>query len=678
MKPIWTPLSSQLEETQIFQFKSKIEKKYSVELKDYESFWSWSVRNIPTFWSEWIAEIGILFQKKGKSIWNRKEHFSETEWFPGFEINFAENLLRKFDQDLDRVAIHFQPESETSSPIHLTRHEVVQKVFLLQKHLIEIGFIKGDRLAAVLPNSHTSILGMLATTSLGGIWSSASPDFGVKGILDRFQQIEPKVLLVADGYFFKGKAINCTDKWIEILSALPSVETIVVWNFLDPKNSSSFDILKSWCEIKNKKCLSYDAILSKDLASTDKSVQLDDIQFTPITFQDPVYIMYSSGTTGLPKCIVQGAGVLINHTKELILHTDLREYESISYYTTCGWMMWNWVASSLFVGSKLCIYDGNPFYPDWKFLWQWISKEKISVFGTSAKYLAVLETETSNLKENSDDSTFSPFANIDLSNLRCILSTGSPLLSSGFEFVYSKIKKDVLLCSISGGTDLNGCFALGNPMLPVYPGELQSRGLAMAVSIFDDEGGRILCEKGELVCEEPFPSMPLYFWNDSLGEKYKDAYFSKFHDIWCHGDFAEITQNNGIIIYGRSDATLNPGGVRIGTSDIYTIIETFPEIQDSVIIGQDYENDVRIVLFVKMNYQYELNEELILKIKSNIKNQVSPRHVPSLIFAVKDIPYTVNGKKVELAVKNIMEGKAVKNSNALANPECLEEYKNFT
>lgn len=677
MKPIWTPLSSQLEETQMFQFKSKIEKKYSVELKDYESFWSWSVRNIPTFWSEWITEAGIRFQKIGKSIWNRKEHFSETEWFPGYEINFAENLLHKFDQDLDRIAIHFQPESETSHPINLTRQDVLQKVYLLQKSLEELGFLKADRLAAVLPNSHTSILGMLATTSLGGIWSSASPDFGAKGILDRFQQIEPKILLVSDGYFFKGKEINCTDKWIEILSSLPSVETIIVWNFLDPKKSSGFEILKSWCDINHKKCLSYDAILSKELPSRYNHVQLADLKFTAITFLDPVYIMYSSGTTGLPKCIVQGAGVLINHTKELILHTDLRENENISYYTTCGWMMWNWVASSLFVGAKLCIYDGNPFYPDWKFLWQWISKEKISVFGTSAKYLAVLETETSDLKAKSDASTFKPLAGIDLRYLRCILSTGSPLLSSGFEFVYSKIKEDVLLCSISGGTDLNGCFALGNPMLPVYSGELQSRGLGMAVSIFDDEGGRIEGEKGELVCEEPFPSMPLFFWNDSLGEKYTDAYFSKFHDIWCHGDFAEITENKGIIIYGRSDATLNPGGVRIGTSDIYTIVETFPEVQDSVIIGQDFENDVRIILFIKMKNQYELNEDLILRIKSKIRNQVSPRHVPSLIFSVRDIPYTVNGKKVELAVKNTMEGKAVKNCNAIANPECLEEYKMF-
>lgn len=690
MQAIWSPSSETIEQTQIFQFKSKVERDHSVHFRDYESFWSWSVKNLSTFWKDWVNEAGVIFQKKGKYIIDRKESFSQTKWFPGFEINFAENLLRKFDQDSNRIAIHFQPEYNTADSLNITRQEVLQNVKNLQDTFLEWGIEKNDRIAAVLPNSHISIIGMLATTSLGAIWSSASPDFGAKGILDRFQQIEPRILIVSDGYFFKGKKINCIDKWIEILASLPSVEKVLIWNFTNKEQNDPIDELQKWCAQNKKECLSYDNKIKKNF---DRTIKLKDLIFTPVTFEDPVYIMYSSGTTGLPKCIVQGAGVLINHTKELMLHCDLKEEESISYYTTCGWMMWNWVASSLFVGSKLCIYDGNPFYPDWKFLWKWISREKIAVFGTSAKYLSVLEAETADLiaesnhpikekpssikKVSKQEESVKIEDTIDLTSLRCLLSTGSPLPASGFQYVYSKIKKDILLCSISGGTDLNGCFALGNPMLEVYSGELQCRGLGMAVSVFDDEGGRVIEEKGELVCEEPFPSMPLYFWNDKDGSKYNEAYFSKFHDIWCHGDFAELTKNNGMIIYGRSDATLNPGGVRIGTADIYTIIETFSEIADSVIVGQDYEDDVRIVLFVKMKEDYKLDETLIGDIKSKIKNSISPRHVPSLVFSVNDIPYTINGKKVELAVKNCIEGKPIKNSNALANPQCLEEYKSF-
>lgn len=659
MKPLWTPTPSSVEASQIYQFKTNIEKEYSVHLPDYESFWAWSVQNIPLFWSLFVSYSGIIFQKIGPAIWNRTEHFSKTKWFPGYEINFAENLLRKFHSDLDKIAIHFQPENDTIKSSNLTRQDVLNEVFYLQNFFLKSNVNKGDRIAGILPNSPESILGMLATTSLGGIWTSASPDFGTKGILDRFSQIEPKVLILSDGYFFKGKIISCLDKWIEVLNSLPSVQTVLVWNFTKPNSLENLQSIESWCKKNNRNFQNWSMIRSTNIINAT----LDKIQFTPISFQDPVYIMYSSGTTGLPKCIVQGAGVLVNHIKELILHSDLREKESITYYTTCGWMMWNWVASSLFVGSRLCIFDGNPFYPDWKFLWNWIDKEKIQVFGTSAKYLTVLSEENAQ-----------PGKEFQLSSLRCILSTGSPLPISTFHYVYESIKKDLQLSSISGGTDLNGCFALGNPMLPVHEGELQSRGLAMAVSIFDEEGGRVLGEKGELVCEEPFPSMPLYFWNDSDGSKYQSAYFSKFHDIWCHGDFAEITKNNGIIIYGRSDATLNPGGVRIGTSDIYSIVETFPEIQDSVIIGQDFMDDIRIVLFVKMKEDFLLDKNLIQTIKQRIKDEVSPRHMPSLVFPVSDIPYTVNGKKVELAVKNIVEGKEVKNLNSLANPHCLNEF----
>lgn len=727
MKILHTPSLNDIESSAMNRFRKRIAEKYSIPLLDYFDLHRWSVNNPESFWAEWAEESGMVFRTKGynihrpekNSVLEQGEHFRFAKWFPGSELNFAENLLRKFFTKEEEIAIHFQPESDTVSPRYLHREFFLREVLRLIRYWKELGVKKGDRIAAVLPNSPESLIGMLATTSLGGIWSSASPDFGTKGILDRFGQIEPKILIVSDGYFFKGKRISCLEKWREVLSELPSVESCLVWNFTRPNESIDMGFgsgsarrgrpkIQLWDELDP---FQYPGDFPKDPEKRTEADYKKLFDFTPIQFSDPVYIMYSSGTTGLPKCIVQGPGVLLNHTKELILHTDIRESESISYYTTCGWMMWNWIASSLFIGSRLCIFDGNPFYPDWKFLWQWIEREKINVFGTSAKYLSVLQQENA-----------SPKIEYPLTNLRCILSTGSPLPPAGFEYVYNHIKPTLQLASISGGTDLNGCFALGNPTLPVRSGEIQCIGLGMDVEIWNEDGQSIQSEKGELVCRKPFPSMPLGFWKDESGEKYKSAYFDRFENIWCHGDFAELTENQGMIIYGRSDATLNPGGVRIGTADIYNVLEKIPEIEDSVIIGQNWKDDVRIVLFVKISNSLasnrerrytskakektmdsdpypmnsptteeketnplplhptgkdlqEIDPDLYKRITREIRTSCSPRHVPSLILTIEEVPYTVNGKKVELAIKNICEGREVKNAGSLANPNCLDEYR---
>lgn len=642
----------------ILEFQELTEALFGIQFSNYEEFWKWSVENPSEFWGLWAKESGMVFKEfpnlESNQIFQPGKNFWEAKWFLGAKLNFAENLLKNTLLNPNKIAIHFQPEEGTLAPRYLHNHYLYREVANLHHHFKELGIQKGDRIAAVLPNCPESIIGMLATTSLGAIWSSASPDFGSQGILDRFSQIEPKVLILCNAYFFKGKEISCLEKWKEVIEKLPSLKEVIIWNFTRPNETIDLSPLGKITS-NNLTLINWEDLQKNHTPSP--------IQFEPITFQDPVYIMFSSGTTGLPKCIVQGPGVLLNHLKELILHCDLREEESITYYTTCGWMMWNWVASSLFVGSRLCMYDGNPFYPDSYAMWRWLEREEISIFGTSAKYLTLLEKENAKVKES-----------FPLSKLRLILSTGSPLPAHTFEYVYDSIKPNIHLASISGGTDLNGCFALGNPMLPVHKGELQCRGLGMAVEVLNEEGQPIRKEKGELVCLKPFPSMPLYFWNDPDSKKYQDAYFSRFPNVWCHGDFAEITEHNGVIIYGRSDATLNPGGVRIGTADIYNALESIPEVKDSVVVGQKWDEDERIILFVVSEVQ-TLDDGLKEKIRTTIREKTSPRHVPSLIIQVSEVPYTMNGKKVELAIKNILEGKPVKNTNALMNPSCLEEYR---
>ncbi len=489
---------------------------------------------------------------------------------------------------------------------------------------------------------------MLATTSIGAIWSSCSPDFGIKGVLDRFGQIEPKILFTADGYFYKDRSFNSLEKISSIIDKLPSVEKIIVVPFTDANPDIS--------QLPNSS-------LFEDFLSNEKELK---ITFEQLPFDHPLYIMYSSGTTGVPKCIVHGAGgTLIQHLKELMLHTDLKRDDNIFYFTTCGWMMWNWLVSSLAVGATLLLFDGNPFYPDAYTLFNFAKEEGMTVFGTSAKYIASLED--AGVKLGPDD----------IPTVRAMLSTGSPLSEENFQYVYKDIKSDLVLSSISGGTDIISCFALGNPIGPVISGELQCRGLGMQVEAFDDSGNSVVDQQGELVCTSAFPSMPIYFWNDPDTVKYKAAYFNKFPGIWHHGDYILITKEGGIIIYGRSDATLNPGGVRIGTAEIYNVVENMAEVEDSIVVGQDWENDVRVLLFIKMKDGMELTEELVKNIRTLIRSNTTPRHVPAKVIAVADIPYTINGKKVELAVRKTIHGQEVKNKDALGNPESLEQYKNL-
>jgi acetoacetyl-CoA synthetase len=567
-----------------------------------------------------------------------------TKWFSGARLNFAENLLRFRD---DQVALIFKGEANDS--ISMTYEILYDEVARVAKSLREAGVEAGDRVAGFIPNMPEAIIAMLAATSLGAIWSSCSPDFGIKGVLDRFGQIKPKVLFTADGYFFKGKAFDSLSRVSQILDDLPSIEKVVVV----PYTSTEPDISQV------PKAVQYN-----DFKSPDKGLE---IQFEQLPSDHPLYIMFTSGTTGLPKCMVQSAGgILVHHLKELILHTDLKREDTIFYFSTCGWMMWNWLVSSLAVGAKLILFDGNPFHPDPGALWKMAQDEKMTVFGTSAGYIAALQ-----------NAEVKPGEAYDLSALRAVLSTGSPLSVEGFEYIYSEVKKDLQLASISGGSDINGCFALGNPMGPVYAGELQCRGLAMKVDAFDENGKSVLNRQGELVCAAPAPSMPIYFWDDPEGKKYHAAYFDVYPNIWRHGDFIEINERGGVVIYGRSDATLNPGGVRIGTAEIYRQVEQLEEIDDSLVVGQDWKGDVRVVLFVKMAEGSDLTDEVKKKIVQAIRANASPRHVPAKIIAVPEIIYTLNMKKVELAVKKVIQGQEILNKDALMNPEALDFYANI-
>ncbi|MCB1189565.1 MAG: acetoacetate--CoA ligase [Leptospiraceae bacterium] len=641
--PIYTPSEEKILLSNMVYFIKHINQTYHKSFQSYDDIYNWSVENIPEFWIEIWKFVGIIADRLPETVIQNTDKMPGAEWFSGIKINFSENLLKFKD---DSTAIIFQ--GENSIHRHISYKELYLEVAKFAGGLKQIGVKKGDRVAACMPNIPETIIAMLATTSLGAIWSSSSPDFGIQGIVDRFSQIKPKVLIASNGYYYKGKPIETIFKLQEIQRQIPCIQKIVLVNYLN-KNTDVSKLAKT--------------VFFSEFISTSDSKE---VYFEKFPFSHPVYIMYSSGTTGLPKCIVQGSGVLLNHLKEHILHTDLKRNDKIFYFTTCGWMMWNWLVSALGVGATLVLFDGNPFYPGPEILWKLTEKLGINIFGTSAKYLSALES-----------TGYKPKEDVDLSSLQIILSTGSPLSKESFYYVYKDIKQDVQLSSISGGTDLNGCFALGNPILPVYEGELQSIGLGMKVKIFDEQGNSVTQQKGELVCTAPFPSMPLYFWNDTDGKKYKAAYFEKFPGVWCHGDFAEITENNGLIIYGRSDATLNPGGVRIGTAEIYRVIEKIEDIEDSVIIGQDYKDDVRVVLFVKMTKGKQLIESLKDEIKKSIKEQASPRHVPEKIIQVPDIPYTLNMKKVEIAVKKVIQNEPVLNKDALINPESLKYFENL-
>ncbi|MFW2366134.1 MAG: acetoacetate--CoA ligase [Desulforhopalus sp.] len=638
---LWTPSQERIRQTNMYRFMQVVNDKYGQQCNEYDGLYQWSIDNIEGFWATLWEFTDIKASRPFDQVVDDSTKMPGAQWFKGAELNFAENLLRFRD---DRTALVFRGEDKVRRTV--TYRELYNETSRVAASLKKAGIQPGDRVVGFLPNMPEAIIAMLAATSLGAVWSSCSPDFGIKGVLDRFGQTRPRILFTADGYYFKGTPLDSLEKIGGIIQELPSIEKIIVVPYV----SESPDISS----------LS-DAVMLEDFKADEPS----EMQFEQLPFNHPLYIMYSSGTTGLPKCMVQSAGgVLMKHIKELVLHTDLKKEDTIFYFTTCGWMMWNWLTTSLTTGATLVLFDGNPFHPGPGALWQMAEDERITVFGTSAGYIAALKA-----------AGVKPGKDYDLSSLKSLLSTGSPLSSEDFKFVYNEVKGDLRLASISGGSDLNGCFVQGNPMAPVYVGEIQCRALGMKVFAYNDDGHPVVGEQGELVCTAAFPSMPIYFWDDEDGSRYRSAYFETFPGIWAHGDYIEITERGGVIIYGRSDATLNPGGVRIGTSEIYRRIDQMEEISDSVVVGQNWKNDTRVVLFVTLTKGAQLTDDLKAKIKKDIRMNASPRHVPAKIIEAPDIPYTLNMKKVELAVKKMIHGQEVKNKDSLKNPESLEFFK---
>ncbi|TXT30800.1 MAG: acetoacetyl-CoA synthetase [Rhodocyclaceae bacterium] len=638
-QPLWTPNPDTVGQTRMAQL---IKAKGKA---NYAELWQWSVDQPEDFWSELWDFCGAVGEKGTKIVVDRNK-MPGAQWFPEAKLNYAENLLQQRD---DSEALVFWGEDKVKR--RMSQAELVAEVARFQQFLIDAGVGEGDRVAGYLPNLPETLVAMLAATALGAIWSSASPDFGVQGVLDRFGQIEPKVLICVDGYWYNGKPVDCLAKNAEVVSKMPSLLKVVVVPYLNAAPDVS--------HIAN-------AVVWNDIPTVNpKKAPI----FKRVGFAHPLYIMFSSGTTGVPKCIVHcHGGVLLQHLKEHQLHSDVRPGDRLFYFTTCGWMMWNWLVSGLACGATLLLYDGSPFADGGTVLFDYAAAEKMTHFGTSAKFI-----------DAAAKLGLTPGKTHDLKALRAMFSTGSPLSPEGFDWVYREIKQDILLASISGGTDIVSCFVLGNPVLPVYRGEIQCRGLGMAVDVVDDIGQPVRGQKGELVCTGSFPVMPVGFWNDPDGAKYHAAYFERFPNIWCHGDFSELTAHDGMIIYGRSDATLNPGGVRIGTAEIYRQVEQLPEILEALVIGQDWppgrNDDVRVVLFVKLQEGRQLDTALIERIKKQIRDNTTPRHVPAQVVQVQDIPRTKSGKIVELAVRNVVHEQPVKNVEALANPEALEFFR---
>ena len=642
--PLWEPSPERKAQANLTAFISEVNARWSAGVADHASLYEWSIREPERFWQSVWSFTGVVGVMGDGPYLRNADRMPGASWFPNAELNFAENLLRRRDHD---TALVFWGERQVRRK--LTFAELYDLVCVTAQALRAMGVKAGDRVAGVMPNMPEAIVAMLASTSIGAIWSSCSPDFGAQGVLDRFGQIQPRVLFCVDGYYYNGKTHDTLARLAEIARQLPTLEKVVVVPYLIARPLLS----------ALPKSVHFGHFVS-GFAATE-------IAFERLPFDHPVYILYSSGTTGVPKCIVHGAGgTLLQHLKEHQLHTDLKRGDRLFYFTTCGWMMWNWLASGLATGATLLLYDGSPSYPNATALFDLADTEDMTVFGTSAKYIDALNKAGARPKDTHR-----------LASIKTITSTGSPLAPEGFDYVYNSIKRDLLLSSISGGTDIVSCFVLGSPLLPVWRGEIQCRGLGMKVEVYDDSGRPLVGQKGELVCCAPFPSMPVGFWNDPEGKKYRDAYFARFPDVWCHGDYMELTARGTAVIYGRSDAVLNPGGVRIGTAEIYRQVEQLDEVVESLVIGQDWDNDVRVVLFVRLRDGVTLDDPLARKIKTQIRNNASPRHVPAKIVQVTDIPRTKSGKIVELAVRNVVHGQPVKNREALANPEALDLFRDL-
>ena len=642
-QPLWTPSHERLAGANMTAFMKQVNERHGLALRDYGQLYRWSVERIEDFWTALWDFGGVVATRRGDRVLADKDRMPGARFFPDAELNYAENLMRR-DDEAD--AIVFWGEDKVRRRLsHRQLHEAVSRT---QQALAAAGVGKGARVAAFLPNMPESVIAMLATASLGATYTSCSPDFGVQGVLDRFGQVEPTVLFCCDGYHYNGKVVDTLPRIAEIVKQLPSVKQVVVVPYVSQKPDAG----------KVDRGVTLESFLAPFAAKP--------VAFTRVAFNHPLYILYSSGTTGVPKCIVHGAGgVLLMHLKEHLLHCDVKCDDRVFYFTTCGWMMWNWLVSGLAAGATLLLYDGSPFSGRGAVLFDFADAEGMTHFGTSAKFIDAAA------KVGLD-----PMRTHKLATLRSMLSTGSPLAPEGFDFVYAHVKKDLCLSSISGGTDLVACFAGGSPTLPVWRGELQCRMLAMKVEVFDDDGRALPPgQKGELVCTAPFPTMPLGFWNDPDGAKYHAAYYERFPGVWRHGDWCEITAHDGLIIYGRSDAVLNPGGVRIGTAEIYRQVEKLDEVVESIVIGQDWQHDVRVVLFVRLREGAALDEALAKKIKDTIRANTTPRHVPAVILQVPDIPRTKSNKIVELAVRAVVHGQPVKNVEALANPEALAHFR---
>ena len=643
-QPLWSPSPERVRATRIMAFLGEVNRRHQLNIASYRDLHAWSVKHPDLFW-DLLWDFGGVIGEKGARLAVDLDAMPGAKFFPDARLNFAENLLRRTDA---RDALVFRGEDKRTD--RMTFAQLAALVSRLQQALKALGVEVGDRVAGMMPNLPETIAAMLATTSIGAVWSSCSPDFGERGVLDRFGQIEPKVFFTVDGYWYNGKALRIADKLRPVIEKLPSAQTAVIVPYL----GEAEDVAK-----RLPRAQTLEALIAPYAAGP--------LTFERLSFNHPVYIMFSSGTTGVPKCIVHGAGgTLLQHLKEHQLQCDLRDGDRLFYFTTCGWMMWNWLASGIASGATLILYDGSPFAPSPNVLWEYARAERINIFGTSAKYI-----------DSCNKEGLEPAKTHDLSSIKLITSTGSPLAPDSFDYVYRSVKSDVPLASIAGGTDIMGCFVLGDPTSPIWKGEIQAPGLGMAVDVWSEDGKPVRMQKGELVCTRPFVSMPVGFWNDPDGRKYRGAYFERFPNVWCHGDFAEWTAHGGMIIHGRSDATLNPGGVRIGTAEIYAQVEQIPEVLEALAIGQDWDSDVRVLLFVRLKEGCALDDALRNTIRLKIRTGASPRHVPAKIVQVADIPRTKSGKITELAVRDVVHGRPVKNTEALANPEALNLYQDL-